>query len=183
MTGHPISMTLLTPAIHPQLSILRPLHSRGTHRMVTRLHSFWGMTYLLPAMLAARTRRQGFHLLIWQPARSTGRTSATFLNPSQAVVGGGFVVFSGTTVGPDSTQLYVLDQNTGQLRYTVPVPEGNGGVIPTIVQNPTTGEVTAYVAAGPRVSAVSLQANSGSVAWLRLDHSADHRFRLSWAIR
>ncbi|MFZ3374945.1 MAG: hypothetical protein WA183_05280, partial [Chthoniobacterales bacterium] len=69
--------------------------------------------------------------------------SGTFDWPSQAAVGGGSVVFQGTTGNTNS--LYVLDASTGLLRYTVPVKEGPLSLMPTIVRNPATGALTAYV--------------------------------------
>jgi PQQ-like domain len=87
-----------------------------------------------------------------------------FVYPSQAGVGGGFVAFVGPT--PSSSLLYVLDAMTGTLRYTVPIPEGPTSLMPTIVQDAISGNVTAFVAdGGSQVSAVSLGPVSGSVLW------------------
>jgi hypothetical protein len=89
--------------------------------------------------------------------------SGDFVFPSQPGVGGGFVTFVGSTVS--SSSLYVLDATTGALRYTVPIPEGLISMMPTIVQDPISGNVTAFVADGSQVSAVSLGPVSGSVLW------------------
>jgi len=87
-----------------------------------------------------------------------------FVYPSQAGIGGGFVAFVGSTAS--SSSLYVLDAITGTLRYAVPIPEGPGSLMPTIVQDPISGSVTAFVAdGGSTVSAVSLGPVSGSVLW------------------
>ena len=109
---------------------------------------------------ALRTRVTSFNL-------STGAINWTysgrFVFPSQPGVGGGFVTFVGTTFSDSS--LYVLDAVTGTLRYTVPILAQMGSVMPTVVRDPVTGHVTAFVADGARVSAVSLGAASGSVLW------------------
>jgi hypothetical protein len=90
--------------------------------------------------------------------------TGNFVYPSQAGVGGGFVAFVGST--PSRSSLYVLDAVTGTLRYTVPILEGPGSLMPTIVQDPISGNVTAFVAdGGSTVSAVSLGPLSGSVLW------------------
>jgi hypothetical protein len=89
--------------------------------------------------------------------------SGDFVYPSQAGVGGGFVAFVGSTAS--SSSLYVLDAMTGTLRYTVPIPEGPTSLMPTIVQDSISGNVTAFVAGGSAVSAVSLGSISGSVLW------------------
>ena len=88
-----------------------------------------------------------------------------FVWPSPPGVGGGFVTFVGPTYS--SSSLYVLDAATGTLRYTVPIPEGAISMMPTVVQDPNTGNVTAFVTGGPllSVSAVSLGQVSGSVLW------------------
>jgi len=91
--------------------------------------------------------------------------SGSFVFPSQPGVGGGFVTFVGTTFTDSS--LYVLDAVTGALRYTVPILAQMGSVMPTVVRNPVNGHVTAFVADGARVSAVSLGPASGSVRWTR----------------
>ncbi len=101
-------------------------------------------------------------------ARSSGAInwsySGNFVFPSQAAVGGGFVVFHGGVSGNGSGQLYVLNANTGAFLYNVAVP-GGIDVMPTIVSNPVTGAVTAYCADGSSLRAVSLGATSGSVVW------------------
>src|SRR5437867_5045701 len=89
--------------------------------------------------------------------------TGNFVFPSQPGVGGGFVTFVGSTLS--SSSLYVLDAITGTLRYTVPIPEGVLSVMPTVVQDLNTGNVTAFVADGSYVSAVSLGQVSGSVLW------------------
>jgi hypothetical protein len=88
-----------------------------------------------------------------------------FVFPSGPGVGGGFVTFAGPT--ESSSSLYVLDATTGTLRYTVSIPEGVNSLMPTVFQNPNTGNVTAFVTGGPvlAVSAVSLGQVSGSVLW------------------
>ncbi len=86
-----------------------------------------------------------------------------FVYPSQPGVGGGFVTFVGST--PSSSSLYVLDAITGTLRYTVPIPEGFISMMPTVVQDPISGNVTAFVADISQVSAVSVGQVSGSVLW------------------
>jgi len=90
-------------------------------------------------------------------------TGTFSVNPSQAGVGGGFVAFVGTT-GPSSS-LYVLDAATGTLRYTVPTTEGPRSLMPTIVQDLVTGNVTAFVTDGTQVSAITLGQTSGTVLW------------------
>ena len=89
--------------------------------------------------------------------------TGNFVFPSQPGVGGGFVTFVGSTISNSS--LYVLDAMTGTLRYTVPLSEGLGSLMPTVVQDPISGNVTASVAGGSQVSAVSLGPVSGSVLW------------------
>jgi hypothetical protein len=89
--------------------------------------------------------------------------SGDFVFPSQPGVGGGFVTFVGPTLS--SSALYVLDAITGTLRYTVPIPEGLTSMMPTVVEDKISGNVTAFVADGSQVSAVSLGPVSGSVLW------------------
>jgi hypothetical protein len=90
--------------------------------------------------------------------------TGNFVFPSQAAVGGGFVVFGGG-IGSGTNQLYVLDANTGALRYVV--PGANTTIMPTIVADPVNGSVTAYVGSGSGLTAVSLGPTSGSVLWTR----------------
>src|SRR5207245_8592355 len=52
--------------------------------------------------------------------------------------------------------------------YTVPIPEGLVSVMPTVVQDLITGNVTAFVADISQVSAVSLGPVSGSVLWTQI---------------
>ena len=92
--------------------------------------------------------------------------TGNFVFPSQPGVGGGFVTFVGSTIS--SSSLYVLDAITGTLRYTVPIPEGLVSVMPTVVQDLITGNVTAFVADISQVSAVSLGPVSGSVLWTQI---------------
>jgi hypothetical protein len=89
--------------------------------------------------------------------------TGNFVFPSQPGVGGGFVTFVGSTLS--SSSLYVLDATTGMLRYTVPIPESLISLMPTVVQDLISGNVTAFVADGSQVSAVSLGSVSGSVLW------------------
>jgi hypothetical protein len=89
--------------------------------------------------------------------------TGNFVFPSQPGVGGGFVTFVGSTLS--SSSLYVLDAIAGTLRYTVPIPEGLTSMMPTVVQDPISGNVTAFVTGGSQVSAVSLGPVSGSVLW------------------
>jgi outer membrane protein assembly factor BamB len=89
--------------------------------------------------------------------------TGNFVFPSQPGVGGGFVTFVGPT--SSSSSLYVLDAITGTLRYTVPIPEGSSSLMPTVIQDQISGNVTAFVANGSQVSAVSLGPVSGSVLW------------------
>ena len=72
--------------------------------------------------------------------------TGNFTYPSQPGVGAGFVTF----VGPNypNSSLYVLDALTGTLRYTVPIPEGEFSAMPNVIQNPISGNVTAFVADG-----------------------------------
>jgi hypothetical protein len=94
--------------------------------------------------------------------------TGNFVFPSQPGVGGGFVTFVGETFStstPSSSSLYVLDAVTGALRYTVAIPEGATSLMPTVVEDKINGKVTAFVANGSQVSAVSLGAASGSVLW------------------
>jgi hypothetical protein len=86
-----------------------------------------------------------------------------FVFPSQPGVGGGFVTFVGSTLS--SSSLYVLDAITGTLRYTVPIPEGLVSLMPTVVQDQISGNVSAFVTDGIQVSAVSLGSVSGLVLW------------------
>src|SRR5882757_2239639 len=92
--------------------------------------------------------------------------TGNFVFPSQPGVGGGFVTFVGSTIS--SSSLYVLDAMTGTLRYTVPISEGLLSLMPTVVQDLITGNVTAFVADGSQVSAVSLGPVSGSVLWTQI---------------
>jgi hypothetical protein len=89
--------------------------------------------------------------------------TGTFEDQSQAGVGGGFVAFVGSTGAGSS--LYVLDAATGMLRYSVPTTEGPGSLMPTIVQDLVSGNVTAFVSDGTQVSAITLGPMSGSVLW------------------
>ncbi len=93
--------------------------------------------------------------------------TGNFVFPSQPGVGGGFVTFVGSTISssPLNSPLYVLDAITGTLRYTVAIPEGLVSMMPTVVQDQISGNVTAFVADGSQVSAVSLGPVSGSVLW------------------
>jgi hypothetical protein len=89
--------------------------------------------------------------------------TGNFIFPSQPGVGGGFVTFVGPT--EFSSSLYVLDAITGALRYTVPIPEGPTSMMPTVVPDLVSGNVTAFVTDGGYVSAVSLGQAGGSVLW------------------
>ena len=89
--------------------------------------------------------------------------TGNFVFPSQPGVGGGFVTFVGSTLS--SSSLYVLDAITGTLQYTVPIPEGLISMMPTVVEDKISGNVTAFVADGSQVSAVSLGSTNGSVLW------------------
>ena len=89
--------------------------------------------------------------------------TGNFVFPSQPGVGGGFATFVGSTLS--SSSLYVLDAITGALRYTVPIPEGLVSLMPTVVQDEISGNITAFVTDGAQVSAVSLGPVSGSVFW------------------
>ena len=94
--------------------------------------------------------------------------TGNFVFPSQPGVGGGFVTFVGENFSSftlSSSSLYVLDATTGTLLYTVPIPEGATSLMPTVVEDTISGDVTAFVANGSQVSAVSLGAVSGSVLW------------------
>ena len=85
--------------------------------------------------------------------------TGNFVFPSQPGVGGGLVTFVASQL------LYVLDAITGALRYTVPIPQGATSVMPTVVQDPISGSITAFVANSGQVSAVSLGPLNGSVLW------------------
>ena len=89
--------------------------------------------------------------------------TGNFVFPSQPGVGGGVVTFVGSTTS--SSSLYVLDAITGALRYTVAIPEGLVSMMPTVVQDQISGNVTAFVVDGSQLSAVSLGSVSGSVLW------------------
>jgi hypothetical protein len=89
--------------------------------------------------------------------------TGNFVFPSQPGVGGGFVAFVGSSLS--SSWLYVLDALTGSLRYTIPIPEDLVSMMPTVVQDQISGNVTAFVADGSLVSAFSLGATSGSFLW------------------
>lgn len=89
--------------------------------------------------------------------------TGNFVFPSQPGVGGGFVTFVGST--PSTSPLYVLDATTGELRYTVPGFFGALSMMPTVVQDSLSGNVTAFVANSGQVKAVSLGPLSGSVLW------------------
>jgi hypothetical protein len=89
--------------------------------------------------------------------------TGTFNVPSQPGVGGGFVTFVGSTLS--SSSLYVLDATTGTLLYTVGIPQGPTSMMPTVVQDLISGNVTAFVTDSGQVSAVSLGPGSGSVLW------------------
>jgi hypothetical protein len=89
--------------------------------------------------------------------------TGNFVFPSQPGVGGGFVTFVGSTFS--SSSLYVLNAATGRLRYTVPLVYGEEAVMPTVFQDPISGNVTAFVTAGTVLSAVSLGQASGSLLW------------------
>jgi outer membrane protein assembly factor BamB len=88
--------------------------------------------------------------------------SANFTFPSQAAVGGAFVVFQNGSSGGEGAQLYVLDAATGALRYKVPCVAGN--LMPLVIAEPSAGSddaVTAYCAGGSTLQAVQLGAESG----------------------
>jgi outer membrane protein assembly factor BamB len=89
--------------------------------------------------------------------------SGDFVFPSQPGVGGGFVTFVGSTTA--SSSLYVLNATTGALLCTVPIPETPTSLMPTLVEDQISGEITAFVADGSQLSAVSLRPFSGSVLW------------------
>jgi hypothetical protein len=91
--------------------------------------------------------------------------TGNFTFPSQAAVGGGFVVFVGATTPSSPSALYVLDAATGFLLYTVPVREGLDCVMPTVVHDSATGNTVAFITDGNLLSAVSLGPSSGSVLW------------------
>jgi len=109
----------------------------------------------------------GSHTTVSSFGRSTGvinwSYTGNFVFPSQPGVGGGFVTFVGSTFS--SSSLYVLDALTGTLRYTVLIPEGLTSMMPTVVQDEISGNVTAFVTDGSQVSAVLLGQASGSVLW------------------
>ena len=88
--------------------------------------------------------------------------TGTFMYPSQPGVGGGFVTFAGSV--DFNSALYVLDAISGTLLYTVPIQQFQA-LMPTVVQDPNTGNVTAFVADANFVSAVSLGQVGGSVLW------------------
>jgi hypothetical protein len=90
-----------------------------------------------------------------------------FVFPSQPTAAEGLVVFAATEFPPNNPfNLYVLDAGTGTLDYTVQLSSGfNSSVMPTVSRNPITGDLTAYVASGGGLYAVSLGDTSGSVLW------------------
>src|SRR5205814_7786176 len=91
--------------------------------------------------------------------------SGNLVFPSQAAVGGEFVVFQGFDNAVGKNLLYVLDASTGLIRYTIPVDEGATSVMPTLAQDPLTGAVIAFLADGSTVSAIFLGPTGGSVIW------------------
>jgi len=92
--------------------------------------------------------------------------TGNFVFPSQPGVGGGFVTFVGVT--PSGSRLYVLNATSGALRYTVPIPEQESSMMPTVFQDPVSGNVTAFIAEYSQVSAVSLGLLGGSVLWTQI---------------
>lgn len=104
---------------------------------------------------------------------STGLTlwsfnGPSFVYPSQAAVGGGFVVFQGHNTLTSTNDLYVLDATLGVLRYTVRLSQGYGSLMPTVVEDPVTGVVTAYVIEGYYLRAVTLGLASGTIQWTQI---------------
>jgi hypothetical protein len=99
----------------------------------------------------------------FRPGRLTGVTPATSYFHRSRALAGGFVTFVGAT--DSGSWLYVLDATTGRFRYRVPIPEGSTSMMPTVVQDPISGNITAFVAEYSQVSAVSLGPVSGSVLW------------------
>jgi outer membrane protein assembly factor BamB len=89
--------------------------------------------------------------------------TGSFLFPSQPGVGGGFVTFVGSTSANSS--LYVLDAATGTLRYTVPIQQDTGSMMPTVIEDPISKNIIAFVADGSKLSAVLLGQANGSVLW------------------
>jgi hypothetical protein len=97
--------------------------------------------------------------------------------PSQAAVGGGFVVFHGGMTStdlapptPDAQQLVVLDASTGALRYRVSLPPAPAQpeeiqTMPLLIPHPSDGTVTAYCAGSYTLWSVLLGPTSGSVVW------------------
>jgi hypothetical protein len=82
---------------------------------------------------------------------------------------GNFVVFVGSLRDGNPTQLasvYVLNAASGDLLYTVPMETDSWQpLMPTLVEDPATGSVTAFCVDHSTVFAVSLGPTSGSVLW------------------
>ena len=87
--------------------------------------------------------------------------------PSPPAVGGGFVVYHGvdiSTLPPWHEALYVLNELTGVLLYSVPVPSSFIQTMPTLVPY-APGVTLAFIANNGSVSAVLLGPISGSILW------------------
>jgi hypothetical protein len=97
----------------------------------------------------------------------TGTRKWTFedVHPiSQAAAGYGLVVFRGAVPGNLPGALYVLDANSGALKYTVPGVSSEIEGMPTLHREPN-GDVRAYFFSNHRMQAVDLGPTSGSVRW------------------
>jgi hypothetical protein len=91
--------------------------------------------------------------------------TAQFVFPSQPTYSNNLVVFAAPTLSTPFS-LYVLNASNGTLKYTVPLSNGfETSVMPTVVRNPATGDLMAYVATGSNLYAVKLGDTSGSIAW------------------
>lgn len=87
-----------------------------------------------------------------------------FSSSSQAAYGAGFVVIAGSERASDFEGLYVLDANSGELKYRVELADASGGM-PT-VHVEADGSVRAYYySKRAYVYGVDLEETSGNLRW------------------
>lgn len=87
----------------------------------------------------------------------------SFVFPSQAGYGNGFVAISATSQSNFSDdRLYVLDAETGALKYSMAIDAGSSALMPQIHRDTLSGKTTAYVGTSSGAIAVDLGSSSGS---------------------
>lgn len=94
--------------------------------------------------------------------------------PSKAAYGEGFVVIGGQDRDSSFTGLYVLDSETGVLKYQVPLQIASGGL--PVIHREANGDLRAYYTQNQNLYAVRLGENSGSVIWTGVGIFSDQSF-------